>query len=65
MALTVIRKDKETVDQMIRRFKNKFKESSITRDFFEKQYFIKPSQIRKERKRLALSRKQRSLKENF
>lgn len=63
MALSVSRKDKESVDQMIRRFKNKYKESSIQKDFFKKQFFVKPSQIRKEKKRLALIRKQRALTE--
>ena len=39
MALSVLKREKESVDQMIRRFKNKYKESSIQKDFFKKQFF--------------------------
>jgi ribosomal protein S21 len=62
--LSVVKREKESVDQMLRRFKNKFKDSGLAKEFFEKQFFVKPSQLKKERRRLALVRKKRVLAEN-
>jgi small subunit ribosomal protein S21 len=63
MALIVTKRERESVDQMIRRFKNKFKESGLAKDFFEKQFYNKPSEVKKEKKRLAAYRRRKASEE--
>lgn len=64
MAVIVVKKDGESIDSLLRRFKTKFKESNVLKDYFDRQHFVKPSKQRKEKKRLAITR-QKKLKKPY
>tara|TARA_B100001996_G_C18203385_1_gene416914 strand:+ start:133 stop:396 length:264 start_codon:yes stop_codon:yes gene_type:complete len=53
------------IEEALRRFKRKVKDSNLMVDLKEKQYYIKPSVLKRERKSRAILReKYRLLKEN-
>lgn len=47
--IKVTRRNNESFQKMMRRFKNKVEDSNVLREFREKMYFMKPS-VRKRRK---------------
>jgi len=46
--------EKESLDRAIKRFKKKVEDEGILQDYKEKQYYQKPSFIRREKKKAAI-----------
>lgn len=59
MATVVKAKPDESPDSVIRRFKKKVLESQILTELRDREYYKKPSEIRKERKKEIERRKRR------
>ena len=55
----------DNVEEALRRFKRKVKDSNLMVDLKNKQYYVKPSELRRERKSKAMLReKYKILKDN-
>jgi small subunit ribosomal protein S21 len=52
-------KDGEFIDKTLRRFKKKVRESGVLQDLREKEYYEKPTTIRKRRKAAAVNRQRK------
>lgn len=57
-------KDTENINQALRRFKKKIEESGILESARKKEFYEKPTSIRKRKKSAAKSRWQKKLREN-
>lgn len=54
--IEVIKQGDETIDNMLKRFKRKVKDAKIMIELSKREYYIKPSLIKKEARRLAILR---------
>lgn len=57
----VIKKSKESADDLIKEFKKKFKNSKILQRYKEKEFFTKPSKLKREKHINSKIRKQKFL----
>lgn len=57
-------KDSENINQALRRFKKKIDESGILESLRKKEFYEKPTSVRKRKKSAAKARWQKKLREN-
>ena len=61
---TVVLKENENINQALRRFKKKVEESGILDDVRQKEFYEKPTTMRKRLKGAAMARWRKKLREN-
>jgi small subunit ribosomal protein S21 len=61
---SVTTKDHENLNQVLRRFKKKIEESNILEDLRKKEFYEKPTNIRKRKKSAAKARWKKKIREN-
>lgn len=57
-------KDNENINQSLRRFKKKIEESNVLNDLRKKEFYEKPTSVRKRKKSAAKARWMKKLREN-
>lgn len=58
----VVKRDNETVDNMLRRFKRSVESSGVLRELKKREFYLSTSQKRREKKKRALKRLRKRLK---
>jgi small subunit ribosomal protein S21 len=55
----IIVRDNEHIDKAMRRFKRKVEKEGIMRDIKKKKHYLKPSEAKKEKRKLAAKRRRK------
>jgi small subunit ribosomal protein S21 len=61
---TAFAKDNENINQLLRRFKKKVDDSGVLDDLRKKEFYEKPTSVRKRKKSAAKARWRKKLREN-
>lgn len=61
---TVVFKEHENINQVLRRFKKKIDEAGVLDDLRKKEFYEKPTSVRKRKKSAAKARWRKKLREN-